>query len=227
MNLNKKLKWDPDYLWKYNLENWYKYVKDIRIDSKPICCQNIISETLTSIEIQAIIDADISKLDNLKKKIRKKMDPYTEYFIRLGTRSPKDADGFLIPKVMVEDIFKLLIRSKRVYQDMKFYFEAEEKYPIVLHLIPWRNFDTSKEIRSFIKNGQLIGISHYNMNAHFPYINRENELVHRVNNFIKTYLTNIPFNTYTLDLEITNDFIYLVEFNHFKQGMTLIYNYKT
>jgi hypothetical protein len=47
----KKLKWDPEYLWKYNLENWYKYVKDIRVDSKPICCQNMISVTLNSVEI--------------------------------------------------------------------------------------------------------------------------------------------------------------------------------
>lgn len=221
MNTPKKtLKWDPDYLWKYNLENWYDYVKDIRVANKPICSQNIISEQLTSEEIQAFIDADIDKLDNLGKRLQKKMDPYTEYFSRLGTRSPKDARGFLLPQSFPDEVFKLLIGSRRVFEDMKFYFEAEEKYPIVLHLLPWRKFDTSKEIRTFIKNGQLIGISHYNMESQFPYIDREEELVHRVNKFIKTYLSDLPFETYTLDLEITNDFIYLVEFNHFKQGMT-------
>ena len=58
------------------------------------------------------------------------------------------------------------------------------------------------------------------MKSQFPYINREKELVNRINKFITTYLTKIPLDTYTLDLEITDDFIYLVEFNHFKQGMT-------
>jgi len=218
--IKKKLKWDPEYIWKYNLENWYKYVKDIRVNSKPICCQKIISIVLKSEEIRAFIDGDIDKLEDLRKRIQISMDPFTEYFTRLGTRSPKDARGFLLPQVLGIDVIKLLIGSKRVYDDMKFYFEADEKYPIVLHLLPWRKFDTTKEIRTFIKNGQLIGISHYNMDSQFPYIDRESVLVHRVNTFIKKYLSKLPFNTYTLDLEITNDFIYLVEFNHFKQGVT-------
>ena len=76
----KPLKWDPQYLWKFNLENWYDYVKDIRVDSKPICCQNIISETLSSQEIRAFIDANISKLDNLKNKLQKRRSIYGIFY---------------------------------------------------------------------------------------------------------------------------------------------------
>ena len=39
--------------------------------------------------------------------------------------------------------------------------------------------------------------------------------------FIKFSTINVLANSFKiLDLEITNDFIYLVEFNHLKQGMT-------
>jgi hypothetical protein len=113
-----------------------------------------------------------------------------------------------------EHCLNLLTNSERIYYEMAFADESE-KFSIVL--MPWKTINLETEIRCFIKNNKLIGISQYygNLSDVFDtnFISKlKKQVIHVVNKFNdKTDLKS-----YTLDVYVDEkQSIQLIESNDY------------
>jgi hypothetical protein len=85
------------------------------------------------------------------------------YFIRLGSRSPKDSIEAVRAKyrcLCPEDAAWFISRSERVYEDISTYLYKKRQSHLVVR--PWETFHEGGEFRCFVRDGVCVGISEYN-----------------------------------------------------------------
>lgn len=90
-------------------------------------------------------------------------------FVRLNTRSPKDnlealdAQGKMTPVFNAgEALDRLLGSMERIHEDLHAaQLLGEEEAPVTIVVRPFEHFEPWREVRMFIENDQLVGISAY------------------------------------------------------------------
>jgi hypothetical protein len=123
---------------------------------------------------------------SLKSVTQNKKTTIQKWFIRLSTRSMKDAFYGMKPVPLTNhvEIVERLCDSKRVYDDIK----LSRKYDtsMFLFMTEWDdNMNIRHEFRCFVRNGQLIGISQYDLYLDLNYMECElRQLTYNIKNFI-------------------------------------------
>ena len=137
-------------------------------------------------------------------------------FIKLGSRSPKDA--WLINKYGMcckdgKSAVALLFDSERIMDDLRL-AEYNNYLPYIV-LRKWIDIDPWREFRCFIRNGELVGISQYFYQSYFPEIIENKEDIEKViKDKVKTIRSLLPTNTVIVDFVYNNDkTTTIIEFN--------------
>lgn len=103
--------------------------------------------------------------------------PPGSYFVRLGSRSPKDAYG-VDPVIIGADqaLERLCAMSERVFEDLSLALHSE--YEPYIWLRQWMEIAPWAEFRCFQKDGKLVGISEYDyLSAPHPEIAEHHESI--------------------------------------------------
>ena len=175
-----------------------------------------------------------------------------QYFVRLVSRSPKDAAYFdksifeltrkekgndmralwytLFMGLKVEsgqEAVELLIRSERVYQDL---LALPSTGPLQLVIRTWSNIDPEREFRAFVYNGALTAISQYNEYIFVPdLISQRCEIKQAITQFFEKIKPFLPSAlSCIMDLAVSQDMqnVLLVELNPFsKQTGAALFNW--
>jgi hypothetical protein len=96
--------------------------------------QNNLPFTLT--EVEELFEDE--RIVDLKKNIIATLQGQEEVFVRLSSRSPKDAPGGLKPCQSSSDILIALCRSRRVYLDCAYALQQQLKLKV--WIFPWRRY---------------------------------------------------------------------------------------
>jgi hypothetical protein len=161
-------------------------------------------------------------IQSLWDKIENELQKHSEgYFIRLGSRSPKDSytavkNNYCITSTF--DVFACLLESMRVFEDLC--FAKSVKYSPYIALRQWIKIEQKDEFRCFVRNGEIVGISQYFYNDYYPSIELEKDKIEAsiriLFNKIKNYIPeNIIF-----DVIYNSDFSTLLEINPYSNFYT-------
>ena len=95
-------------------------------------------------------------------------------FVRLGSRSPKDAwagheEGFRC--LEGDKAIALLRQSERVLDDLEMALHANYRAHVVVR--EWRDIPPGHEYRAFVKGKKIVGLSQYDYFHHYPEEHRE------------------------------------------------------
>ena len=170
---------------------------------------------LTSKDMKAIIKNEYGE----NKKNRQDITPYDlrnaimkiidntridgeKWFIRLSTRSIKDSFYMMTPIPLTNhiEILERLMKSKRAYDDVKLSYKYDT--PIYLFMIEWDNqVNVRHEFRCFVKNGELIGVSQYDLYDDLDYMECE---LKDISTRIKSFVNEIYYDesNYVVDIYI-------------------------
>jgi len=110
----------------------------------------------------------------------------------------------------------MLIQSEMIFEDTSFYrsdvemggrlneFLDVEKPPMLLHCIPWKNIEPSRELRCFIFEKQLVAITQYDLYKPFGFL-EENlfDVALYVNKLVSNIQDVLPYENCVLDVEVT------------------------
>ena len=158
------------YAW---MENWYdKLPEEITIPAKHFRLSKEEFEGLLP-----IIDGDDSKLlPTFLAKIETHMADLKRgmgckaFFVRLGSRSPKDHPDFG-PCYDSQGLITLFAESMRIGEDLVLCEKIN--YLPYLFIRPWIQIDKKHEFRCFCKDGKLVGVSQYFYQERFYYLDDE------------------------------------------------------
>lgn len=131
----------------------------------------------------------------------------TGAFVRLNTRSPKDNwdwvdnHGKPRPIASAQDALDVLAGSmERVFDDLRAAELAGEGDPVFLVIRPYISFEPWREVRLFIENGQLVGISQYFYHDVFEDMQeRTRGWKERLGATVTALLPQLPWASFTLD----------------------------
>lgn len=212
----------------YNFNVWHEKLKDVRYKEKPLCAQNVTSLKLEKeemIEMEKFYEENSTDFQSNKvmsglfDKITQilKENSNFEYFIRLSSRSPKDALGGIRPCSSAFEVLRTLCQSNRVSNDILWYVNYKIETPLYIHFVPWITIKTENEVRCFIYKKKLVAITHYYLLKHFS---MDEKKVKDVNEMIDYIKDDVPYDDYVIDV-IVSDSLYIVEFNAYgKKGTT-------
>ncbi|MHA1827904.1 MAG: hypothetical protein ACTSX6_04570 [Candidatus Heimdallarchaeaceae archaeon] len=148
------------------MEEWYDKLEDVTIPSKFF---QIFDD-----EREAIINlldgnADSKALDKIEKKLvwAFKEIKGEKFFVRLGSRSPKDNP---IEIKNPRDVFTAFGDSARILEDLT--LASMVDYTPYVFVRKWVNMPQDKEFRCFVKNGELKGISQYYYRTKYYYLDK-------------------------------------------------------
>lgn len=158
--------------------------------------------------------------DDYFAPILKEIGLYDRYFMKLCTRSPKDAlydeSNYGKPSALsgTSGIVDTTRSSMRTFDDMCLLRYIPEYAYIVFR--PYIDFHPSTEWRVFIYNGSIFGISQYYYEATFD--NYTDDHIHRVRNLIRDFhhkvmLHNMPLESYIFDVVCDGKNVTLLEVN--------------
>ena len=144
-------------------------------------------------------------------------------FVRLGSRSPKDAGEILKPLHSAREVLMLFDRSDRINQDVTWCFLYE--YAPVFWVRPWRNIPPWQEFRCIVKNGDLYGISQYHTQS-FPSFIEINAQAKQIGNNLRNYMNErvIPFSIhkdFVCDVLYSNSSPMIIDYNPLTSGTGL------
>jgi hypothetical protein len=81
-------------------------------------------------------------------------------FVRLGSRSPKDASGFNSMKVVEpSEALQMCALSERICKDI--HWNLIHSYPPTFFVRPWMEVEPWREFRCLVREGKIYGISQY------------------------------------------------------------------
>ncbi|KAI0247143.1 cytoplasmic protein [Lactifluus subvellereus] len=169
----------------------------------------------------------------LDAQIRAAIDEYGAVFPKLNFSSPKDA-AWLLPSssplkcTSPADVYLLLKSSDFVAHDLsaRSVFEGcavggpqQETYGLELVLRKWFAIDPSREMRAFVRDGVLLGISQRNMN-YYEFLNEPETQEKIVSRFVAYWTAHVKPKwtgpaSYTLDVLLTRDLsrFHILDFN--------------
>lgn len=142
------------------MDNWPPELHALSIPS--------IAVPLDQSEIEALIDVQNEHAFNARcEALAKRLDDlmaWRGHFVRLNTRSPKDASYPSIPITCAgRQAVYWLSCSERTFDDLCMLYHAEKG--AVIYLREWKYIPEEYELRCFIKEGKLIAITQYHAKA--------------------------------------------------------------
>jgi hypothetical protein len=136
-------------------------------------------------------------------------------FIRLGSRSPKDALWKQLPCAKARDALDMLSFSKRIFDDV--HWACLYDYPVSLFIRPWLNIREWQEFRCIIKNGNLYGISQYRVEERPFYQEIQSahrEIANAICDFVTLHvLPHAEHADYVCDVLYEKDAVRIVDYN--------------
>ncbi|KAF9077608.1 D123-domain-containing protein [Rhodocollybia butyracea] len=196
--------------------------------------ENIPAESsLSDDEDDDSVDAEeghVFAFPELDEKIRAAITEYGAVFPKLNFSSPKDASWILPASSPLKctspaDVYLLLKSSDFITHDLSQSAifagrdDSDSSYELELVLRKWYAVDRSRELRCFVRNNVLIGISQRDPN-YYDYLNdtaTHSKIVHAVVDFWSTKIqpgwTNEA--NYVFDLLLTRDLsrAHIIDFN--------------
>ncbi|WP_299074772.1 hypothetical protein [uncultured Paraglaciecola sp.] len=132
-------------------------------------------------------------------------------FIRLNRRSPKDSlDGGYVKTP--EQAIDVLTSSIRSMDDISYLLNYQEQ--IVLYSFDYWNIACDKEIRCFVKNNKLIGISQYEPSRYKTWPEEDVEaLTHSLSELSIKIMENTPLESFIFDVFVFEGNPYFLEIN--------------
>lgn len=137
-------------------------------------------------------------------------------FVRMGSRSMKDAagpNGLKIQKAL--DALEMCVLSPRVHKDIRWFFLYG--YPPTFFVRPWINIERWRELRCFVQNNILTGISQYycENNAEFAEIATNASIIaHEVTRFIRGRVIPVTeHDTFVCDIYYMDGNIKIIDYN--------------
>jgi hypothetical protein len=125
---------------------------------------------------QATVDVATTYLARLEDRLISAVDFWDEgVFVRLNTRSPKDNfdwvddQGKPQPLTEARGVIRTLLGSmERVTDDLQAAKLLGDTEPVFIVIRPYFRFEPWREVRVFVENGAVAGISQYFYQATFP-----------------------------------------------------------
>ena len=158
------------------MENWYEDLKDLTIESK---CFQISPKERDA--ILALFDGEINQevLSKIEAKIRWAFKEIggEQFFVRLGSRSPKDNELEIKTPGNVLSSFG---DSERILDDLT--LASMVDYTPYIFVRKWIDIPKNKEFRCFVKKGELQGISQYYYRTKYYYLDKLEERKLTLNN---------------------------------------------
>ncbi|KAK7469163.1 hypothetical protein VKT23_003654 [Stygiomarasmius scandens] len=182
----------------------------------------------------------------LDQKIRECVKEYGAVFPKLNFSSPKDASWILPASAPLKctspaDIYMLLKSSDFITHDLSpdFVFEGCEQssdssgYELELVLRKWYPVDRSRELRCFVRNNMLIGISQRDTN-YYDFLNNpdtRSKIIETVQSFWTTNIRPVWKHNkdYVFDILLTRDLsrAHIIDFNPYAPRTdTLLFTYE-
>lgn len=135
-------------------------------------------------------------------------------FVRLNSRSPKDATWpFEVPATISgKEAISMFSGSERILDDLC-YFRRIPEHPAYVCLRDWvYGFETRREYRCFVKDGELIAVTHYDYTR--PWVGPEDggrELRGRIDAWFASVLKSVlPIQTIVFDIHENYDGTFLL-----------------
>lgn len=148
------------------MEEWYDELEDITMPSKYFQIFDDEREAIIS-----LLDgnADSKALDKTEKKLNWAFKEIKggRFFVRLGSRSPKDNQ---IEIKEPKDVFTAFGDSSRILEDLT--LASMVDYTPYIFVRKWVNIPQDKEFRCFVKSGELKGISQYYYRTKYYYLDK-------------------------------------------------------
>lgn len=134
-----------------DMNNWPQHMFDLSMETTMIKIGNDHFEGLVD-QHADIIASYVAKVDEVMKG--------TPHFIKLNSRSPKDASYPEAPiAVNGEDAISLIVNSMRCCEDMMdMHMAGNECFIVLRKVVP---IELSREMRCFAKDGKLIAATRY------------------------------------------------------------------
>eukprot|EP01105_Mastigella_eilhardi_P000092 TRINITY_DN1012_c0_g1_i1.p1 TRINITY_DN1012_c0_g1~~TRINITY_DN1012_c0_g1_i1.p1 ORF type:complete len:310 (+),score=86.62 TRINITY_DN1012_c0_g1_i1:55-984(+) len=245
-------RYDYAYVNAFNFEVWYPLVAPLRVafpavnaggqsEPKSICSQLVRTVPLMVEEAKCLCELAqkganeqdclcIPTLAALGARIAQTIGKSEEWFVKLSTRSMKDtAGGATTPVSQPSEVLHLLVTSMRAYNDLKQFVEEREggrdSAAMALHFQVWRTVSHAREVRCFVKGGQLRAVSQYDLGRPFVFADCGEagirDCVAALRALIAAVHAHLPWLDYVLDAEVlATGAALVVEFNPYGRDGT-------
>ncbi|KAJ3788375.1 D123-domain-containing protein [Lentinula aff. detonsa] len=199
--------------------------------SEDVSVESSLSDDEDEDEGSADSDENIYEFLELDEKIRAVVKEYGAVFPKLNFSSPKDASWILPASSPLKctspaDVYLLLKSSDFVSHDLSrsTVFDgceqvASESYDLELVLRKWYFVDRSRELRCFVRDNALLGISQRDTN-YYDFLNDPNTHSKVMNTTMEFWKTKIQpkwkvETSYVFDLLLTRDLsrAHIIDFN--------------
>lgn len=194
-----------NYARPYFLENWYLRCRRFTI---PAALLPVDAATAQALALPAAVPT-AGRLGALSTAIALAMREVADEgpaFVRLGTRSPKDVGDFRErrgrTRLSVEAIHWLR-SSKRMADDLA---DCERYgYPPVVVVRPWLDIPLWSELRCFVRDGGILGLSqfHLRLGPAVELIESAAAIETAVHRFVGEFVQATEYRTGALDLYVT------------------------
>ena len=159
---------------------------------------------------------------DLKNRLKEILKPGDEWFVRLSTRSIKDAfyQMKIKPLGLVHDLIERLLQSERAHEDIS--YAIKYNTDMYLFLIEWDDkMRIENEFRCFVKDNVLQCISQYNIYDDMNFFEFD---AGKIVLSIKCYLHSIDIGTCVVDVLVDDRFnVTLVEINPYDRTTSAIF----
>lgn len=138
-------------------------------------------------------------------------------FVRLGTRAPLDSPIFIEGSLQVDggaEALEVLLQSERVFDDLCLMQECGYAPAVVVR--PWLELDAGTELRAFIRDRRLVGLSQRIVDrVHPELVARAPELEDAVKRRCAELEQRWPLDDLVVDFVVTDDGAKLVDLHPF------------
>lgn len=220
---------DMDYTWEFNVERWIDRLGDLTLHSSAasvaltpqnmefLCgmhqawCEHRLPGNGDWPELWE--DERISDFHSSVGKVLRERGEDFEAFIRLSSRSPKDAIGGLRPCTTASQVLLRLALSERAYHDMSWAVLNRKK--LALWIFPWREgVGIEREFRCFVFGGKLTAITSYTERGMWKNPLGMSTLVTKARLLAQTITNRLPrMQNYVMDVFCDISDVRLIELN--------------
>jgi hypothetical protein len=152
------------------MENWYEQLQDLTIRST---CFRLTSQEVLELLRLADGEADNLVLEQIKGKLQIAFDTikpravFPQFFVRLGSRSPKDNKREIHG---TDDVLMSFSDSERILEDLMLC--SQIPYNPFVFVREWLWIHRTHEFRCFVKGKELVGISQYFYRERYNYLDQ-------------------------------------------------------